>query len=144
MSFPHTIHNPTPSRTNYVLNVTIYYSFFEVFPLVYPVYYHMNLGQTGLIGLIFLCVLIGCLLALTTYIFYLSYYLTPSILKSGLGPQERRLIPALFAVFFPPIGLFLFAWTARASIHWVVPTIGITIYAGSVFIIFNACWCICR
>jgi hypothetical protein len=32
----------------------IYYSFFEVFPLVYPVDYNMNLGQ---IGLVFLCVL---------------------------------------------------------------------------------------
>lgn len=30
------------------------------------------------------------------------------------------------------------AWTARASIHWIVPTIGVTIYAASCFIIFQA------
>jgi MFS transporter, DHA1 family, multidrug resistance protein len=35
------------------------------------------------------------------------------------------------------IGLFVFGCTARESIHWIVPTIGITIYAMSVFIILQ-------
>jgi DHA1 family multidrug resistance protein-like MFS transporter len=39
--------------------------------------------------------------------------------------------------FGPTIGLFLFAWTARASIHWIVPTIGITIYGATVFIVMQ-------
>ncbi|KAM3448906.1 hypothetical protein MY3296_007367 [Beauveria thailandica] len=112
----------------------IYYSFFEVFPLVYPVDYHMSLGQ---VGLVFLCILIACIIGVVTYFCYLYFYMNPRIVKFGFGAQEERLIPALGASFGPTIGLFLFAWTARASIHWIVPTIGITIYGATVFVVMQ-------
>ncbi|OAA68991.1 Major facilitator superfamily transporter [Cordyceps fumosorosea ARSEF 2679] len=112
----------------------IYYSFFEVFPLVYPVYYDMSLGQ---IGLVFLCILISCLIGVVAYFCYLYFYMNPRIVKFGFGAQEERLVPALGAAFGPTIGLFLFAWTARASIHWIVPTIGITIYGATVFVVMQ-------
>lgn len=83
----------------------IYYSFFEVFPLVYPPIYGFNLGETGTT---FLCVIVACCLASLIYICYLYFYLRPDILKNGLRAQESRLLPALFAVFGPVIGLFLF------------------------------------
>ncbi|KAJ6111229.1 hypothetical protein N7486_003464 [Penicillium sp. IBT 16267x] len=112
----------------------IYYSFFEVFPLVYPVDYHMNLGQ---VGLVFLCILVACIIGIAIYFSYLYFWMDPRIARFGWPAPEARLIPALSASFGPPIGLFLFAWTARASIHWIVPTIGITIYAATVFIIMQ-------
>ncbi|KAL2036690.1 hypothetical protein N7G274_010561 [Stereocaulon virgatum] len=113
----------------------IYYSFFEVFPLVYPVYYGFSLG---IIGVVFLCILVACFVGVASYAAYLNWYLIPDIMRNGLRAQEHRLVPALFASFFPPIGLFLFAWTANPSIHWIAPTIGITIYGASVFVI-NQC-----
>lgn len=61
----------------------------------------------------------------------------PQIKKFGFGSQEQILLPGIPASFGPPIGLFIFAWTARESIHWIVPTIGITIYATSVFILMQ-------
>ncbi|KAF4998357.1 hypothetical protein FGRMN_3237 [Fusarium graminum] len=112
----------------------IYYSFFEVFPRVYPVYYHMNLGE---IGLVFLCVLVSCMIGVGVYFCYLYFYMDPRIAKRGWPVQESRLVPALIAAFGPTIGLFIFAWTARASIHWIVPTIGITIYGFTVFIVMQ-------
>ncbi|KAJ5216531.1 major facilitator superfamily domain-containing protein [Penicillium cinerascens] len=112
----------------------IYYSFFEVFPLVYPVDYHMNLGQ---IGLVFLCVLVSCILGIAVYFSYIYFWMNPRIAKHGFPVPEARLIPALAASVGPTVGLFLFAWTARASIHWIVPTIGITIYGGTVFIVMQ-------
>ncbi|KAK9481760.1 major facilitator superfamily domain-containing protein [Lipomyces starkeyi] len=112
----------------------IYYSYFEVFPLVYINIYGMNLGE---MGLVFLVVLIACIIASVTFAVYLWLYLEPDIMKRGLRAQEHRLVPALIAVFGPPIGLFLFGWTSRESIHWIVPTIGILIYAGSAFIILQ-------
>ncbi|KYK59613.1 hypothetical protein DCS_00745 [Drechmeria coniospora] len=112
----------------------IYYSFFEVFPLVYPVYYGMNLGQ---IGLVFLCILISCIIGVVIYCGYLYFYVNPRIVKFGLSAQEDRLVPALGAAFGPTIGLFLFAWTARPSVHWIVPTIGITIYGATCFIVMQ-------
>ncbi|KAJ5594760.1 major facilitator superfamily domain-containing protein [Penicillium hispanicum] len=112
----------------------IYYSFFEAFPLVYPVDYHMNLGQ---VGLVFLCILVACIIGIAVYVAYIYYWLNPRIARFGFGAQEERLLPALPASFGPTIGLFLFAWTARASIHWIVPTIGITIYGATVFIVMQ-------
>ncbi|KAJ4006662.1 hypothetical protein NW752_010662 [Fusarium irregulare] len=112
----------------------IYYSFFEVFPRVYPVYYGMNLGE---IGLVFLCVLVSCMIGVGVYLAYLYYYMDPRIAKRGWPVQESRLVPALPASIGPTIGLFLFAWTARSSIHWIVPTIGITIYGATVFVVMQ-------
>lgn len=67
---------------------------FEAFPLVYPVYYGMNLGQ---VGLVFLCILVSCLTGVSIYSAYILFYLNPRIIKLGLGTQESRLIPALVA-----------------------------------------------
>ena len=112
----------------------IYYSFFEVFPLVYPPMYGFSLGT---IGVVFTCVLVSCGFGVAVYCAYLNWYLIPDIMKRGLRAQEHRLVPALFASFGPPIGLFLFAWTANPKIHWIAPTIGITIYGGSVFVVMQ-------
>ena len=112
----------------------IYYSFFEVFPLVYPVYYGFSLG---IIGVVFTCVLVSCGIGVAIYCAYLNWYLIPDIMKNGLRAQEHRLVPALIAAFGPPIGLFMFAWTANPTIHWIAPTIGITIYGTSVFVVMQ-------
>ena len=112
----------------------IYYSFFEVFPLVYPVYYHMSIG---IVGVVFTCILVSCLIGVAIYCSYLNWYLIPDIMKRGLRAQEHRLVPALFGCFGPPIGLFLFAWTANPKIHWIASVIGISIYGASVFVIMQ-------
>ena len=107
---------------------------FEVFPPCLSVFYHMSLGQ---VGLVFSCIVIGCIIAIIAYGSWLYFVVTPRIKKVGMGPQKNILLAGLPASFGPPIALFLFAWTARASIHWIVPTIGITIYAGSVFTVLQ-------
>ncbi|SLM39532.1 major facilitator superfamily transporter [Lasallia pustulata] len=112
----------------------IYYSFFEAFPIVYIGFYHFT---PGTLGVAFICIIVACLIGMATYVAYLYFWLNPDIKKNGLRAQESRLQPALFAVFGPPIGLFLFAWTSRPDIHWIVSVIGITIYGASVFIVFQ-------
>ncbi|KAI1382031.1 major facilitator superfamily transporter [Hypoxylon crocopeplum] len=112
----------------------IYYSFFEVFPLVYPPYYGMDYGH---VGLVFLCVLVACLLGVAVYTAYIFFYMNPRIARRGFPAHESRLVPALAAAFGPTVGLFVFAWTARPDIHWIVPTVGITIYGASVFIVMQ-------
>jgi DHA1 family multidrug resistance protein-like MFS transporter len=87
----------------------------------------MNLGQ---VGLVFLCILVSCIIGIAVYSAYLYFWMNPRIEKYGW--------PALPASVGPTIGLFLFAWTARASIHWIVPTIGITIYGATVFVVMQA------
>lgn len=90
----------------------IYYSFFEVFPLVYPVYYGFSLG---IVGVVFTCILVSCLIGVTIYVAYLYFYMVPDVLKNGLRAQEHRLVPALFACFGPTIGLFIFAVSTSLS-----------------------------
>ena len=123
----------------------IYYSFFEVFPLVYPLLYGFNLGETGLT---FMSITVAVIIAITIYSSYMYFIVEKRIKKHGLPPLERWLIPALFASFLPPIGLFLFGkmyrqpilivgWTARKSVHWIASVIGISIYTLGVFTIFQ-------
>ena len=110
----------------------IFYSFFEVFPLVYATGnpgtathgYGMNAGE---IGLIFLSISVGVIIAIAIYVSYLYWVFEPEVKTRGLGAPERRLIPALPATFLLPIGLFLFAWTGNNSpkIHWIVPTVSL-------------------
>jgi len=87
------------------LTYGIYYSFFEVFPLVYLEIYGFSVGE---MTIVFLVIIVGCVAAMTIYFSYLRFYLIPDILKRGLRPQEHRLVPAIFASFGVPIGLFIF------------------------------------
>lgn len=112
----------------------IYYSFFEVFPLVYPVYYDMSPGQ---IGLVFLSILVACIIGIAIYISYIYFYMNPRIRARGWPVQESRLVPALAAAFGPTIGLFIFGWTAAPQFPWIAPTIGITVYGASVFVVMQ-------
>jgi DHA1 family multidrug resistance protein-like MFS transporter len=111
-----------------------YYSFFEVFPLVYGGVHGFNLGETGLV---FICIVVGSILSMACYSMLILKVVIPDILKNGMGPQENVLKPALIAVFLPTISLFVFGWTSRSDIPWIVPTIFLAIYPFSVFIIFQ-------
>lgn len=122
---------PKPYQIN---ELTIALLVFDVFPIVYHGFYNMNLGQ---VGLVFLCILVGSLLGALLYGSMFYFMVIPQIKKFGMGPQEQSLLPGIPASFGPTIGLFLFAWTAKVSIHWIAPTVGIAIYAGTSFILFQ-------
>ncbi|OAP56379.1 hypothetical protein AYL99_09558 [Fonsecaea erecta] len=120
-----------------------YYSFFEAFPLVYLGTYRMSLGG---MGLIFTSLTVGCICGLIIYYLYITHYFIPRArahhAEHGTPvAQEQWLLPGLFGVWGPPVGLLLFAWTAHTSVHWIVPTLGISIFAFSTFFIFQALIC---
>ncbi|CAK7266411.1 hypothetical protein SEPCBS119000_002015 [Sporothrix epigloea] len=115
----------------------IYYSFFEAFPLVYPVAYGMSPGQ---VGLVFTCILVACILGVAMYCLYIYFVLNPKIVRTGqFPPNEDRLIPAMLAAFGPTAGLFIFGWTAAyaPAVPWIAPTIGITLYGATVFVVLQ-------
>ena len=113
----------------------IYYTFFEVFPLVFPPMYGFNLGE---IGLAFLSCQVGASIGVTIYFSYLRWYMIPDNLKNGLRQQEHRLVPAILGSFLLPIGLFIFGWTARPNVHWIVPIIGVVIFVVGTFLILQS------
>lgn len=89
---------------------------------MYPVYYNFNAESTGLI---FLVILPACLLAFTIHAIYLKYRVFPRLMNGTFGELENHLIPGMAASPLIAIGLFIFAWTSRASVHWIAPTIGL-------------------
>ncbi|KAI9661747.1 MAG: hypothetical protein M1821_008986 [Bathelium mastoideum] len=112
----------------------IYYSFFEAFPLVYVDIYGFNLGQ---MGLTFLSITVAVLISIASYWSYIYWRVEPDIRANGLGAPERRLIPALFAAWLCPAGLFIYAWTSRADVHWIVSVVGVGIFTVGIFILIQ-------
>lgn len=51
-------------------------------------------------------------------------------------PPENRLYFTCVESFLLPAGLFMFGWTARADIHWIVPAIAIGIATSGIFSIY--------
>jgi DHA1 family multidrug resistance protein-like MFS transporter len=94
----------------------------------------MSLGAQGLV---YLSIAVGITVGLVMYLIWIRITWEPAVRTWNIGPPERRLIPALFASFLLPIGLFLFAWTATSYIHWIVPTVGIAIMSGGIFMIMQ-------
>jgi DHA1 family multidrug resistance protein-like MFS transporter len=113
----------------------IYYTFFEVFPLIFPSSYGFNAGE---IGLAFLSCQVGATLGLVVYFSYLHWYMIPENLAHGLREQEHRLVPAIAGSFLIPTGLFIFGWTARPSVHWIVPLIGVVVFVLGTFLILQS------
>ena len=50
------------------------------------------------------------------------------VIKKG---PEARLCLALVAAILLPAGMLIYAWTARPSIHWIAPLIGLTVSLSS-------------
>ncbi|KAJ3478756.1 hypothetical protein NLI96_g9543 [Meripilus lineatus] len=57
--------------------------------------------------------------------------------NGGKGAPEFRLPPMVPGTILLPIGLFLTGWTARASIHWIVPDIGIALVGAGTILNFQ-------
>ncbi|OTB06209.1 hypothetical protein M426DRAFT_72495 [Hypoxylon sp. CI-4A] len=112
----------------------IYYSFFELFPIVFQGIYGFNLGECGLA---YLAVVAAVVLVGIPYCSYIYCYVIPSARKGRKFEPEERLLPALFASVLVPIGLFLFAWTARPDVHWMLPTIGAALTSAGMVIIIQ-------
>ncbi|KAL4936731.1 hypothetical protein BDV06DRAFT_233082 [Aspergillus oleicola] len=128
------------------LTYGIFYSFFEAFPIVYQGIYGFNLGE---MGLAFLAIVVGSIISFMVYNAYVYRVYTPNARRrksssDGCGQgelamkPENVLVPALYACIGPSLALFLFGWAARASVHWIVSTVGIVIYPGCVFTLMQS------
>lgn len=51
-------------------------------------------------------------------------------------PPEHRLYFTCVESFLLPAGLFMFGWTARADLHWILPAIAIGIATAGIFSIY--------
>ena len=132
----------------------IIYSYFEAFPLVFPVYYGFSTGTTALVFVTFFPSLMA---SLAVWCIYFHRCHEQRMKTGDLGLPEERLVLGLYASFLLPVGLFLFgesarrinalgmhrterditAWTSRPSIHWIVPCLGVGIATSGVFLVIQ-------
>ncbi|KAL0576637.1 hypothetical protein V5O48_005337 [Marasmius crinis-equi] len=113
----------------------VFYLWFEAFPLVFNGIYHMNLGVGSLP---FLGFVVGCGATYIFYALYLRYHLEPRAQRNPTMAVEARLEIGLMASTCVPISLFMFGWTSRESIHWIVPVTAGALYVPGIFLTFQS------
>ncbi|KAF2097291.1 MFS transporter [Rhizodiscina lignyota] len=111
----------------------ILYIWFESFPPVFVGIYHFDLGQQGLA---FLGILVGAVVTVPPFFWYIWKYTEPNFNANGELQPELRLPPAMVGSLFIPICLFWFGWSSRDSIHWIMPIIGSGFFAVAAFLLF--------
>lgn len=57
--------------------------------------------------------------------------------NAGIATPEDRLVPMMVGSWVMPVGAFLYGWTLRSSIHWIVPTIGLALAGAGLAIVFQ-------
>lgn len=124
-------------------NFAVLFTFFASIPYVFGLVYHFDRGMTGLV---FLAIGIGCTCAPPTCILLDRLIWQPEYIKStregrpGVVAPEHRLWAAMIGAFGLPIGLFWFAWSAKADVHWIAPIIAMVPFAwGNLCLYISTC-----
>ncbi len=112
----------------------ILFIWFESFPIVFGGIYGFNSGQQGLV---FIGILVFAAISVPLFLLWIKLRLVPKM-KSGNFKPEMFLPPTFIGCFALPVCLFWFGWTARESIHWIVPIIGSGFFSIGVVTLFNS------
>ncbi|EXJ71436.1 uncharacterized protein A1O5_05244 [Cladophialophora psammophila CBS 110553] len=90
----------------------------------YPIVFQQVRGWSeGIGGLPFLGVAVGMMGGIVFASWTNKWYTDEAAKHGGVAPAEARLPPAIYGAVAIPIGLFWFAWTNYASIHWISPVL---------------------
>ncbi|KAH7882287.1 MFS general substrate transporter [Phlebopus sp. FC_14] len=92
--------------------------------------YGFNVKQTGFV---YSALIVGAIIGWFANLYQDKLY----TLHYPRKQQEARLYLPCVAAVSLPIGMLIFAWTASPSIHWIAPTIGLTIFMAGVMIILQ-------
>ncbi|KAI9721233.1 MAG: hypothetical protein M1812_002394 [Candelaria pacifica] len=112
----------------------IFYIFLQAYPIIFEGTYGMNPGLTGLA---FLPIGVGSLIACGGFFCYDSILQNAKRKNAAWAASEeyRRLPLACIAGPAMVISLFWLGWTARSSVHWIVPMLaGLPFGIGFLFI----------
>jgi DHA1 family multidrug resistance protein-like MFS transporter len=110
------------------------YIWFESFPIVFTQTYGFSLS---LEGVAFCGILVGTLMTIPPFFWYLHKYLEPQFNENGEVKPEERLPPACVGAFMIPICLFWFGWSA-GNTHWIMPIIGSAFFGIGALLLFNS------
>lgn len=116
---------------------SVFYMFFQSYSIIFVDMYYFNTGEEGLT---FLAYAVGVLLAIPVQLLYERIF---EIEQEQGKPWTRhhgarRLPQACMAGPLIATSLFWSAWTARTSVHWIVPTLASLPYGLGYTLNFNA------
>jgi len=90
-----------------------------------------------MLGLSFLGLFVGAFVVMPPFFAYLYYVQEPKYDANGELKPEERMPVAIVGAFLVPICLFWFGWTSRASVHWIVPIIGSSLFSIAALLLFS-------
>lgn len=121
------------------LYIALIYGFvyicFESFPVFFKCTYKFNLGEEGLA---FVGILVGAVLVIPPFFYYLYKVGDPQFNDNGDLTPKKRLPPAFVDAFCIPVCLFWFGWSARLSIHWIMPITGSRFFSVATSLLFDS------
>lgn len=94
--------------------------------------YGFSLGTSGLA---FLGILIGAVVVMPPFFWYVHRYMEPKFNEKGEIKPEERLVPAFVGAFCIPICLIIFGWTSGRT-HWFWPIFGSSFFSMGAFLLF--------
>ncbi|KAG8169828.1 hypothetical protein KVR01_000573 [Diaporthe batatas] len=111
----------------------VLFTWFESFPLVFGDIYRF---EPEMQGLVYLGLLVTLMIVVPLYLLWVQRVLVPASSKPGFIP-EHVLPPTWAGAVALPVCLFWYGWTARESIHWIVPIIGSSLFTIPLVTFFN-------
>jgi DHA1 family multidrug resistance protein-like MFS transporter len=111
----------------------LFYLWFESFPVVFIEIHHF---RPQILGLAFLGILGGIFVTLPSYCYYIYRVEEKMYDENGQIKPEKRMRVAVFGSFLAPISLLWFGWSARSSVHWIVPILGSSLFPMSALLLF--------
>ena len=119
---------------------SVLFAFFEAYPIVFMGKYHFEIWEYGMTFLsIGLGVVLGAIAAVALdLIVYQKMVAKGGDRIKNKGPEQRLYI-GMIGDLCLPIGLIWFAFTAKPSVHWIVPVLaGIPFAFGNVTVFISA------
>ncbi|KAI2609141.1 major facilitator superfamily transporter [Hypoxylon sp. NC1633] len=119
------------------LYVAIVYGTLYLMFAAFPIVFQQQRGWSpGIGGLAFLGVAVGMMAAVAYSIYDNRRYGQVAAAHGGHAPPEARLPPAIIGSVLLPVGLFWFAWTNGADIHWIVCIVASGFFAAGLVLVF--------
>ena len=109
------------------------FTWLESLPIVFGSVYKFNLGQ---IGMSFLGLLVGSFVAFLIFVVWFFLFDAKKFDDLGYRKPEKRFVPLMAGCIFIPICLFVFGWTSRSDVPWIVPVVGSGLFSLGGFSLF--------
>ncbi|KAH9872241.1 hypothetical protein IAQ61_005076 [Plenodomus lingam] len=115
----------------------IFYIYLQSYPVIFTGIYHFNPGE---VGLTFLPIGVGAFISAILYLSWDAILMRAQRTNKPWADNEemRRLPLACIAGPFFVISAFWLAWTAKESIHWIVPVLAGILFGMGYLCLFMA------